>query len=185
MCFSSRAKPRNHRRPSRPLTDHDVAPTDELQPWLEDQDVDDVDEVAGVVGQQPQVDVFGRLVGKRPAHGDQPHVPVPCCHHQEEPEDVDEICRDGKSSSLQSQRSQKKQQRKHQQSSLYQLIQLKPNIWIAMWSAKSSLKLNQLIQIADANTIRKLWEGDWVLRNGDAVKIQHIVFLQQHQQTRP
>lgn len=96
MHFSSRAKPRNHRRPSRPLTDHNVPPTDELQPWLEDQDVDDVDEVAGVVGQQPQVDVFGRLVGKRPAHGDQPHVPVPRCHHQEEPQDVDEICRDGK-----------------------------------------------------------------------------------------
>lgn len=109
MYFSLRAKPRKHRRPSRPLTDHNVAPTDELQPRLEDQDVDDVDEVAGVVGQQPQVDVFGRLVGKRPAHGDQPHVPVPRRHHQEEPEDVDEICRDGKSQRSQMQETPTKQ----------------------------------------------------------------------------
>lgn len=80
-------------------TDHDVSPADELQSGLEDEDVGDVDEVAGVVGQQPQVDVFGGLVGKRPADGDQPHVPVPCRHDDEQPDHIDQICGDRKSSS--------------------------------------------------------------------------------------
>lgn len=78
------------------FTDHDVSSADELQSGLEDQDVGDVDEVAGVVGQQPQVDVLWGLVGKRPADGDQPHVPVPRRHNEEEPDDVDQICGGGK-----------------------------------------------------------------------------------------
>lgn len=77
------------------ITDHDVSSADELKSGLEDEDVGDVDEVAGVVGQQPQVDVFGGLVGERPADGDQPHVPVPCCHNTEQPDHVDQICGDG------------------------------------------------------------------------------------------
>lgn len=72
--------------------DHDVSSADELQPGLEDEDINDVDEVAGVVGQQPQVDVFRGLVRKRPADGDQPYVPVPRRHHEEQPDDVDQVC---------------------------------------------------------------------------------------------
>lgn len=78
------------------VTDHNVPPADELQPGLEDEDVGDVDEVAGVVGQQPQVEVFSGLVGKRPADWDQPHVPVPRRHHAEQPDHVDQVCVDGK-----------------------------------------------------------------------------------------
>lgn len=71
--------------------DHDVSSADKLQPGLEDEDINDVDEVEGVVGQQPQVDVFGGLVRKRPADGDQPYVPVPRRHHEEQPDDVDQV----------------------------------------------------------------------------------------------
>lgn len=74
------------------LTDHDVSSTDKLQSGLEDEDVGDVDEVAGVVDQQPHMDVFGGLVRKRPADGNQPHVPVPRRHNNEEPDDVDQVC---------------------------------------------------------------------------------------------
>lgn len=73
------------------FTDHDVSPTDELQPGLEDEDVCDVDEVTGVVHQQPQVDVLRCLIGERPADRDQPHIPVPGCHHEEQPDDIDPI----------------------------------------------------------------------------------------------
>lgn len=72
--------------------DHDVSSTDKLQPRLENDHVQDVDEVAGVVGQQPQMDILRCLVGKRPPDRDQPHVPVPGCHHAEEPDHVDQIC---------------------------------------------------------------------------------------------
>lgn len=76
-------------------TDHDVSSADELESGLEHEDVGDVDEVAAVVGQQPQVDVLLGLVGKGPADRDQPHVPVPRRHHKEEPDDVDQIWGDG------------------------------------------------------------------------------------------
>lgn len=74
---------------------HDVSSPDKLQPGLHDQDVQDVDEVTGVVGQQPQVDVFGGLVRESPADRDQPHVPVPCCHHEEQPDHIDQVCGGG------------------------------------------------------------------------------------------
>ncbi len=73
-------------------TDHNVSSTDELQSGLKDEDVSDVDEVTGVVSHQPQVDVLWSLVGKRPADGNQPHVPVPCRHNNEQPEYVETIC---------------------------------------------------------------------------------------------
>ena len=72
-------------------TDHDVSGAYELQARLEHHDVQDVDEVAGVVGQEPEVQVLRRLIGKGPPHWDQPHVPVPRSHHQEQPEDVDQV----------------------------------------------------------------------------------------------
>lgn len=43
------------------------------------------------------MDVLWGLVGERPADRDQPHVPVPCCHHKEKPDHVDQICGDRKS----------------------------------------------------------------------------------------
>lgn len=75
------------------VTDHNVSSADELQSGLEDEEVCDVDEVAGVVHHQPQVDVFRGLVGKCPADRDQPHVPVPRSHNKEQPHHIDEICR--------------------------------------------------------------------------------------------
>jgi len=75
-----------------PSADHDVSSADKLQSGLHDEDVCDVDEVAGVVGQQPQVEVLCCLVGERPTDRDQPHIPVPRRHHEEQPDHVDQIC---------------------------------------------------------------------------------------------
>ena len=74
---------------------HDVPAPDELQAGLEDQDIQDVDGVAQVVGQQPQVDVAGGLVGEGPAHRDQPHVPVPGHGDEEQPQHVHQVCATG------------------------------------------------------------------------------------------
>lgn len=70
---------------------HDVPSTDKLQPRLEDGDVHDVNEVAQVVGQQPVVNIFCRLVGKGPADWDEPHVPVPGQAHQHHPQHVHQV----------------------------------------------------------------------------------------------
>lgn len=56
---------------------HDVPTTDKLQPRLEDSDVQDVNEVTQVVGQEPVVDVVRGLVGKGPADRYEPGIPVP------------------------------------------------------------------------------------------------------------
>lgn len=85
------------RRPRRDLcsqcpTHHDVSSANELQTRLEDGDVQDVNEVAQVVGQQPVVNIVRRLVGEGPAHGDEPHVPVPREGNQEHPQHVHQVC---------------------------------------------------------------------------------------------
>lgn len=58
-------------------THHDVPSTNELESWLENGDVQDVNEVTQVVGQQPVVNVVWSLVGEGPADWDEPCVPVP------------------------------------------------------------------------------------------------------------
>lgn len=58
-------------------THHYVPSPNKLEPRLEDGDVQDVNEVTQVVGQQPVVNVVGRLVGEGPADWDEPHIPVP------------------------------------------------------------------------------------------------------------
>lgn len=70
---------------------HDVPSTDKLQPRLKDGDVQDVNEVAQVVGQQPVVNILWSLVGKGPAHWDEPHVPVPGQADQHHPQHVHQV----------------------------------------------------------------------------------------------
>lgn len=88
--------PPRPRWPHRPLPlpgpHNDVSPSDKLQAYLEHSDVQEVDEVAHIVHQQPQVDIVQRLVGEGPAHGNQPAVPVPGQHHEEQPQDVHQVC---------------------------------------------------------------------------------------------
>lgn len=58
-------------------THHYVPSTDKLQPRLEDGDVQNVNEVTQVVGQQPVINVVWSLVGEGPADWDEPCIPVP------------------------------------------------------------------------------------------------------------
>lgn len=66
---------------------NDVPASDELQAHLEHGDVQEVDEVAQVIHQQPEVDVVCVWIG-RPSARDQPAAPVPGQHHREQPQDV-------------------------------------------------------------------------------------------------
>ena len=75
------------------MTHNDVPASDKLQAHLEHGDVQEVDEVTQVIHQQPEVDVVQRLIGEGPAHGNQPAVPVPGQHHEEQPQDVHQVCR--------------------------------------------------------------------------------------------
>ena len=85
----------SHPLPNPAVTHNDVPASDKLQAHLEHGDVQEVDEVAQVIHQQPEVDVARRLIGEGPAHGNQPAVPVPGQHHEEEPQDVHQVCRGG------------------------------------------------------------------------------------------
>lgn len=76
------------------MTHHDVPAADKLQARLEDGDVQDVNEVAQVVGEEPVVNVAWRLVGKGPAHRDEPGVPVPRQGDQQHPQNVHQVCRE-------------------------------------------------------------------------------------------
>lgn len=69
-------------------THHYVPSTDKLQARLEDGDVQDVNEVTQVVGQQPVINVVWSLVGEGPAHWDEPRVPVPRQSDQKHPQHV-------------------------------------------------------------------------------------------------
>lgn len=77
-------------------TNHNVSSTDKLQSGLKYENVCDVDEVAGIIYQQPDVNIFWSLVGEGPAHRDQPHVPVPRHHHKKQPYNIDQICWEGR-----------------------------------------------------------------------------------------
>jgi len=76
-------------------THYYISPPHELQPGLKDEDVQQIDEVAEVVHEQPAVDVCRRLVGESPADGDQPAVPVPGDDNEEQPQHVHKICARG------------------------------------------------------------------------------------------
>ena len=78
------------------VTHNDVPASDKLQTQLEHGDVQEVDEVTQVIHQQPEVDVVRHLVGEGPAHGNQPAVPVPGQHHEEQPQDVHQACGGGR-----------------------------------------------------------------------------------------
>lgn len=73
------------------MTHNDVPAFDKLQAHLEHGDVQEVDEVAQVIHEEPEVDVVCPLVREGPAHRDQPAVPVPGQHHKEQPQDVHEV----------------------------------------------------------------------------------------------
>lgn len=75
-----------------PATHDDVSPLNELQPGLKDEDVQQINEVAEVVHQQPVVDVCWSLVGESPADRDQPAVPVPGHDNEEQPQHIHQIC---------------------------------------------------------------------------------------------
>lgn len=79
-----------------PVTHNDVPSFDKLQAYLEHRDVQEVDEVAQVIHQQPEVDVVWRLVGKGPTHRNQPAVPAPGHDHKEQPQDVHQVCVEGR-----------------------------------------------------------------------------------------
>lgn len=70
------------------ITHNYVTSTDKLQAWLKDGDIQDVNKVTEVVGQQPVVNIIWGLVGEGPANWDEPHIPVPGETHQEHPQDI-------------------------------------------------------------------------------------------------
>lgn len=72
-------------------THHYVPSPHKLEPRLEDGDVQDVNEVTQVVGQQPVVNVVWSLVGEGPADWDEPRVPVPRQGDQQHPQHVHQI----------------------------------------------------------------------------------------------
>lgn len=76
-------------------THYYVSPPHKLQAGLKNDDVQQVDEVAEVVHEQPEVDVGWRLVGEGPADGDQPAVPVPGQDNEEEPQHIHQVCAQG------------------------------------------------------------------------------------------
>lgn len=80
----------------RPVTHNNVPSFDKLQAYLEHGDVQEVDEVTEVIHQQPEVDVAWRLIREGPTHRNQPAVPVPGHHHEEQPQDVHQVCAEGR-----------------------------------------------------------------------------------------
>lgn len=73
------------------ISHHYVPSMNKLQPRLEDGDVQNVNEVTEVVGQQPIINVVWRLVGKGPANWDEPHIPIPCQTDQQHPQHIQEV----------------------------------------------------------------------------------------------
>lgn len=54
-----------------------ITASNELQSWLKQEDVQNVDGVTQVISKQPQVKGAIDVIGESPAHWDHPDVPVP------------------------------------------------------------------------------------------------------------